>query len=171
MTWWKRGGGGSGSGEDRPTGEGTSFGGGWRRTGGSDWKKAQEENDLLRQVRKAEHKRPPKGKGTGSAERAKAQKKLKDKDQSKAIFGGGQIREQKRSSAPGRPMPKAPKPRSGGGSPLGKGKGHHPGKTGGSPLSGRGGGSSKSPLSGGGGSKSSSSGNRSKGSPRGKRLY
>lgn len=156
MAWWNR----------TTSGTGSGAGGGWRRTGDSDWKKAQDENDLLRQVSKqsgrrrsgAEISRDQGKLAAAKAEAAKRERKEAAKLQRQARDAARAAR-----NLPGSRPSQRPGGGLGGGVKAKRGSSKSPLSSGGSSR-----GSGRSPLSGGGGK---SGGGRKGGSPRGKRLY
>lgn len=152
MAWWNR----------APGGRSPGAGGGWRRTGDSEWKKAQAENDLLRQVSRQSGRKQTKPADIRIKQNAPKKAAATRREREKATKQQREInRAQRRTSTPGRPMaPKPkPKPRSSG-SPLGGGKRPSGGGRSGSTVGQR--------MAGGG--KSKGSGRKGGGMPKGKRL-
>lgn len=156
--------------------------GGRKRGQDSEWNKAREENDLLRQMNKSPGSKPntniSQKVAKNAVERGRDDKRSREKAaKEQKRIDAAQSRRVKQQSRGGSGWTSGggSKPRGGNaGRPFGGGsKGG--GKGGGSMLSGGSGGSrggGKSPLSGGGGSRGGSSSSKSKGSSRGgKRLY
>lgn len=82
MAWWNR--------MSPNSGRGPGAGGGWKRTGDSEWKKAREENDLLRQVSKSRgqgfRRSQPSPDRLARAAKAKAEKQARDTARSAAAM-------------------------------------------------------------------------------------
>lgn len=147
MAWWNRVSGGRGPGA----------GGGWRREGSSDWRKAQEENDLLRQINKSTfRKNAPSVERKQAAKAARAERQAKDTARSARAMSklNREAREARRTQAQiKRNQAANAKARA-----KAIRRGTWGGGSGGSPLSGGGTKSraGKSPLAGGGKGRSSS---------------
>lgn len=155
----------------------TGAGGGWRRTGTSEWKKSMDENDLLRQTnRQPGSKRSETQVFRVSKEVEPAKQAAEERERKEAAKAHRRAKQAGRAARnlPGsRPSRRVATTRSvkasrGGGSPLGGGGSRSGGSRSGGGLGPQG--SGRSPLSGGGGRSSSSSGRSGKSPLGGKKI-